>query len=258
MAEGSDGPDRPKVLVWTLQRTGGTRLASSLAKLMPDARFEHEPFAHMRAFHGVTQAWRTGRADPSGGQAVALDALVSQALAEMPGLKHCVDTAPVAITRALLRGSVAAGYRHLVLQRRRSVDRLLSLHFAKATKAWGRASAARDDLPEPPPLPVEALLAHEEGCLARLRQVRTGLRKAGAAPLLVAYEDLYEGPAEARTAQLAAVVRHLGLMPAKDEDLQAWTRAVLATRDQGTRGRYAAIPGREELAAAAGRLAPLG
>ena len=105
-----------------MQRTGGTTLAALLANLSEHPGVQHEPFNAERIFGHVTEGWVADR-DP-----VAMRAALVEALAERtPVIKHCHELVPAPVNEELMRVASGLGYRHMVLDRRAEVDRILSL-----------------------------------------------------------------------------------------------------------------------------------
>ncbi len=247
-------PIKP-IIVWTLRRTGGTNLAARLFDRTGRKNVQHEPFNLGRQFGDTTKRWLE-KADET-----ALRKDVVAICSEHVNVKHCVEIIPWEITLRLLEASVANGYSHLFLYRRNAVDRLMSLHFAQVTGIWGpklRPSSVSGD-PTPSanssseraiseaPLPVQALVEQERAAIERLVAAWRRLSTIGVRASALAYEDVYRSPAFADAHDcLMSLLAHLGLAASPAED-EALVKSILSRGDQGTRDKYALIPGRREL-----------
>lgn len=259
-----DRAARPYI-IWTVQRTGGTNLAKRLDGLWVSQSTLHEPFMPTRVFGGISKAWSASE------NRAELYHAVRTVISRNPIIKHCVDTVPRTVpwevTKALASASVEAGYRHLFLYRRSAFDRLLSLFFAGATGVWmadqipvAEAVARFDALtgsaePKAPgsvggglELPVDALVQHEQSCIARLQTIWNHLVSHGADVLSVAYEDIYASPdATFAETSVGTVRRFLGI-ELSEAEARAWSERLLDEGDQGTRDLYSRIPGYNDLA----------
>lgn len=122
-------------LILTLRRTGGTAFMSFLAGLSAFPTAQHEPFNADRTWGAVTRRWREGR------DMAALEAGVAACLTPRVNVKHCVETVPPEVTRALIGAALARGYAIFLLTRRDEVRRLKSLVLAQATGVWGKEQA---------------------------------------------------------------------------------------------------------------------
>ncbi|PZQ10779.1 MAG: hypothetical protein DI565_19570 [Ancylobacter novellus] len=239
------------VIIWTLQRSGGTNFANRLARLTSSKKFHHEPFNKQRTFGHVTRAWLEAAASPSRDHQLR-DAM-DETLATGVNVKHCVEMMPIEISRALAEASVRKGYRHLVLYRRSIVDRLMSLYFARQTGIWGPGSASEADketLERPlPDVPVADLVKHEEMCVRHLRAIEEHLRALRLPYFALSFEQIYdaEHPAAA-TAVLAGALASIGVK-LSEEEFAKWSQSVRESGEQGTKARYLAAPGYETLAA---------
>ncbi|MCG5500807.1 polysaccharide pyruvyl transferase family protein [Ectothiorhodospira lacustris] len=252
--------DSTPFIIWTLRRTGGTNLTARLVELAGLKSAPHEPFNAGRVYGHITQAWQESE------DADALQRAVEDVVTKGDVIKHCVETVPWAVTHALIKATQAAGYRHLFLYRRNALDRLLSLHFAKNSGIWGpdmkemKVLEIKNENLNPPesisPLPVEKLLAHERHCTELLEKTLHQLKSLGAKPVALAYEEVYRASSmqDAQSA-LGRVLAALEISMA-EEDLPAWTQAIVGKGDQGTRNKYREIPGYEELAKRCADLMP--
>lgn len=261
-------------IIWTLQRTGGTNLARRLFEASGLPGTDGRPLSTGGLLDRVTDAWKLhepfnyghGSEDRpfgfaserflKGGSPRELDAVTHAVCAHRLPLKHCVEMVPPEVTRSLAMASVRHGYRHVFLYRRNPLDRLLSMEFARRSGVWGPAlkgSAAPDHEIFSRPLDVDALIAHERTSGERLEQTWQWLVTAGAQPLPLAYEDIYQPalPAQARE-RLMHLLHALGLGKGRESD-NAFIDEIIGSGDQGTRERYHAFAGidalREQLAA---------
>lgn len=213
------------VLLLTLRRTGGTTLANFLSGLTDQWAMAHEPFNRGRKFGEITRQY-----DANGDHA-ALRADIAGALQDRPGIKHCIDNLPYAVTAALIAEAEAAGYAFLVLTRKDIVARQMSLMIAQATGAWGKRSAqeiypeirAGDRPVKPIDLKdVRKQTVHEITITGRLL---LALRYQQIPHEWVVYEEFYapDRPVESRAQALAARLGHS--IGADHPSLQAFTRS---------------------------------
>lgn len=234
------------IIIWTLRRTGGTNLGTSLFERSPFPAVQQEPFNDDRIYGAVTAEFRTSADEPS------LRAALRKILSGQVLIKHCVETVPPRLSRILAEEAVAAGYHHMFLFRRHALGRLLSLHFAQRSGIWGKEMAGGrhiDDGIFAEPLPVDELVAHEIDCRRRLNAVHDRLAALGVSPLLVAFEDIYaDADAGAVAARLHALLAGLGLSAGDESDRGFIAR--VAGGEQGTRDKYARFANYDELAAA--------
>ena len=135
----SPAAHRPPLLIWTLQRSGGTNLTRRLEVLAGLAHGEHEPFNVEREFGHITRDW-LARPDRA-----TLDTAMHAACTQRRLIKHCVELVPWEVSQALAEQSVDLGYRHLFLYREQPRDRLLSLTFAGGLQALHDFWSARID-----------------------------------------------------------------------------------------------------------------
>ena len=178
-------------IIWTLRRTGGTSLASLVMELSDHPGTQHEPFNVDRAFGEVTRNWYKTRDVP------AMRGQIRQRLAGGRVLKHCYELMPHKLNRALLQVSTNLGFRHVVLDRRDEVARILSLELAKITGAWGKEAAG--DIYEKiesgeqalPPIDLPSALGHMQKC----QETRLGMadlfKEYDQEPFVVHFEDMY-------------------------------------------------------------------
>jgi hypothetical protein len=239
----ADAP-RHRLLIWTLQRCGGTNLTRRLQAMRPPPALEHEPFNPDRVLGHVTRDWQAH------GDAAALAAAMADAARTQVLIKHCVEMVPWEISAALLAATAHDGWRHLFLYRREPRDRLLSLAFARRTGVWAPGKL-RDALDDPQaalaaPLPVDKLLERETLCAQRLQQAWGDLRARGVTPHAVAFEDVFAAPREAAAARLMVLLDALGDRRGAPAD-DRFVEEVLALGDQRTREHYAGFRGLQRL-----------
>lgn len=231
-------PVRP-FIIWTLQRTGGTNLAQALFT-SSGGQGLHEPFNADRVYADVNKRW--SQTQDAAALAKALDEICDTGVR----IKHCVEMVAPELNVALARAAQQRGYGHVFLFRRRSVDRLLSLHFAQKTGIWGKKVRGKTDpnkaLSEP--IPVEKLIAHQRRCDQQLTIVYQELLALGAKPMLVAFEDVYMTPGEEPRQRISQLLDNLGI---ELQGREQFIHNVLTGGDQGTRGKYDLFPRRNEL-----------
>lgn len=235
-------------LIWTMRRTGGTTLASLVMDMSEHLATEHEPFNVDRKFGWITRGFRQG-ADRE-----AIAAAIDEALAPGRKIKHCHEIVPVELNRVLLEAAERHGYRHVILDRRNEVDRIISLELAKITGAWGKEAAdanysriERGDV-HLDPIELEAPLRHLELCRDRRKQLARLFSTAGITPFVIHFEDVY-GEFTAGKAQVEALLAHLGIDSSAFPDFAERVRDALVTRGQNTARITEFVPNMAELRA---------
>jgi len=231
-------------IIWTLQRTGGTNLAQRLFERSNLPGTQHEPFNISRTFGHITEQWNKDNDKQK------LDTAVHEIVNKNVLIKHCVEMVPWAVTEALIDAATEAGYKHLFLYRRNVLDRLLSLQFAKLSGIWGPDIAAKNVLNEKifaEPLPIKSLVQHEKKCIQILTKTWTHLKKQKVEPLAVAFEDIYQSddPTLPQN-EIQSVLESLGLSFNQESD-QDFVATVVGKGDQGTRRKYHAFAGINQL-----------
>lgn len=242
-AVSNTAPNAP-LIIWTLQRTGGTNLTAHLVQRSGLPAVPHEPFNGDRNWGYVAQNWQRDQDE------AALATAMREICARPTVIKHCVENVPSAVNQALARASVQSGFKHFFLYRRDPLDRLLSLHFANVTGVWGPGVKPTAEMLAQQVLPVERLVAHERRCSGELTALWRLLRELGVQPHALAFEDLYQAQSLAVAAErLTALFAYLGWQGGAGDAL-ALAQEVVGKGNQGTRHKYQEFAGRAELARA--------
>ncbi|PCD76454.1 hypothetical protein [Pseudothioclava arenosa] len=235
-------------LIWTMRRTGGTTLASLVMEMSEHLATEHEPFNVDRKFGAITRDFRQR------GDLAALRAGVDEALAPGRKIKHCHEIVPSALNRALMEAGERYGNRHVVLDRRNEVDRIVSLELAKITGAWGKEAAdanyqriERGEITLAP-IELEAPLRHLELCRNRRQQLARLFEEFGVDPFVIHFEDVY-GDFDAGRARVQDLLAHLAIDRAAFPDYEKRVRDALLTRGQNTARITDFVPNISELRA---------
>lgn len=234
--------DKP-LLIWTLQRTGGTNLNSYLNQISTHQKLQDEPFNGRREYGHLTKAWKTEK------DTAALEAGMQEACGLQKNIKHCVERVPWAISDALLSASVAAGYAHMFLYRQKPLGRILSMEYAERTRSWGPSKVLKegqDDNAFIEPLDVDALIQHETSANEKLNKVWRKLRKAGAKPIAISFEELYAEDAAQATQSIKTLAKKFDL-PTDKAMITTMIDAIRGKGNQGTSDRYARFKGIPEL-----------
>lgn len=238
---------RPPLLIWTLQRSGGTNLTRQLERWCGLPAAEHEPFNQERQFGHVMRRWRE-QPDP-----VELADGIAAACRQRGLIKHCVELVPWELSDGLAQQASALGWRHLFLYREQPQDRLLSLVFAKRSGVWGPGKL-REDLSDVAPvmenaLPVKWMLERETLCAQRLNAAWKRLKSLGQKPVAVSYESIYRQPRAAAAATLRQMLTQLDMADdTPPEAFEDFVAQVLGHGDQDTRTHYSAFRGIKRLA----------
>ena len=233
--------DKP-LIIWTLQRTGGTNLSKFLNRISDYEKSQDEPFNPRRQFGEVTRDWKAGK------DQAALDNKVADILGERFNIKHCVEKVPYAVSVALAEQSLETAYQHLFLYRQDPLGRLLSMEYAERTDIWGPRPNV--DAPErdvfDAPLNVDGMIRHEKRSHFRLNETWRILNQGGRVPGAISFEELYQLDfAQAAQALARAFDRiSLQLKPAQTEKVLTRLRD---RGDQKTADRYAKFKGVDDL-----------
>ena len=152
---------------------------------------QHEPFNEERVFGHVSKAWRENNDH---------DRLISNieaALAPRPLIKHCYELVAPEVNKALMEISTRMGYRHVVLDRRAEVDRILSLELAKITGVWGKVGSFKiyEEVEAGTrslgPIDIAEAVAHLRFCQQRRADVHAQLKALDEPYFEVFFEDVY-------------------------------------------------------------------
>ena len=202
-------------IIWTLQRTGGTALATLLMDLSEHPQAEHEPFNwsrdQPRQFWPVVEAWMAS------GDGAALGRALDEVLAARVLIKHCYDLFNMAFNVALLEATIRAGYRHILLVRRDEAARLVSKFIAETQGSWfedyGRQVYAElsDGRRQLGPIPVDQVVAQFRHARNSASALRRAAAERGAHLHESAYEDLYLADRDTQARCFAGLVESLDL-----------------------------------------------
>lgn len=224
-----------------MRRTGGTTLASLLAALSEHPSIEHEPFNEGRAM-GHVLANSTARRNLK-----KLRIELRNCLADKPLIKHCYELCQQPFNTALMEVTTELGYRHIILDRRNEMDRVLSLELARLTGAWGSDEAKRVypgieagnvALPE-----IDILNAIDEIALSRVRRLELVKMTARANPasFVVYFEDVYSDPVAGRDL-IGRLMGYIGIDPAAHQNYDKMVDDALRLRGQNTARVIDSVP----------------
>lgn len=173
-------------IIWCCQRTGSNSLFNALRAVSEHPPAPSEPF-DSRIAEDRQFAYIPGLpADRCDG-----------ALREMCGarllIRHCYENLPDDFNRALAEVSTRAGYRHIHLQRRDEIARLISKGIAEQHGAWIPTDWTRAKYREwlsdgrtLPPLDVTALKDYHQLCVRKRKAIAGSLSVH-----VVRYEELF-------------------------------------------------------------------
>ena len=234
-------------LIWTMRRTGGTTLAALLAALSEHPGIAHEPFNPDRLLGSIATAWSE---DPDPDR---LRAQLRDALTRRPVIKHCYELHPASFNEILLEVTTELGYRHLVLERRAEMDRILSLELAKITGVWGpeEADSAYDRILRGeetlPPIPTAQAVTHMRFCAVTRSWLAEQFAARGIDPHVIFFEDVYADPdPEAGIRRVYAALKFLEIDHKAHPKSYAMIVDALANKGQKTRRIIDAVPNLSE------------
>lgn len=240
------------LIIWTLQRTGGTNLSKFLNRISDYKKTQDEPFNGRRQFGHITKAWRQEKDD------AALKVAMADVLDAQWNIKHCVERVPFLVSKALAEASLTTDYQHLFLYRINPVGRLLSMEYAERTRVWGPGHevAENDDWAFEKPLDVEAMVEHEKTCNRRLNRIWRFLTDARKSPAAISFEELYSMDLQASERGVQRALAGIGI-PLEAAQLSRIVNNLRSKGDQKTADRYARFQRRDELEARISDVQPL-
>lgn len=221
-------PRQPKLMVWTLRRTGGTTLQKILQLAYPEDRVHAEPFNWDRALG------RHSKRLAHGGTGAEFYASLQPELEQPLVIKHCVELMQRKVNATLLSVSILEEFKHIVLFRKDELARMRSLVIAESTGFWGQSRVdAYDEYLDGHP----GIIKRYDDAKTRrvidfgieqLRAVRTTLKELKVGFTEFRLEDLYAAGTEAAYDTLERELGRLGV------DLTAVKRgAVLGKLERG-------------------------
>lgn len=229
-------------IIWTVQRTGGTNFATNLIKLSGLPIIEHEPLNIGRAFGHISEEWKYNN------NKIQLRENIISFLNQGHAIKHCVETVDFEVTKSLALESSAKGFRHIILYRENSIDRLLSLHFATETGFWGRKkvlSAKKKagenfvdatSINKIDPIP---LIEHEKYCRECLTKVSRILHEKGCDAYTVSFEEIYDSDLNYAEEKISNVIGYIGLTT----DPRKFLQRIRISGEQGSKDIYKKLEG---------------
>lgn len=204
------------VLVVGLRRVGGTSFVQFLSLVSSHETLEHEPFNTERVLGHVTRHYEAT------GDARRLKLDIARALTPTKNVKHCIETVPFAVTRALIEVCVEKGYAVMLLTRRDEERRLLSLFLAQSTGIWDGALANQlypdilDDIRLLEPFDLVAIARQRRSDAVALCRLLTFLRYERIAHDWLVFEELYR-ETEPVAEKARRVAARLGITVAADD-----------------------------------------
>lgn len=233
------------LLIWTLQRTGGTNLSNFLNRKSAQQKLQDEPFNGRRECGYLTKNFKETK------DQAALLAGMREVCSEQRNIKHCVERVPWAISDALISASIETGYLHMFLYRQNPFGRLLSMEYAERTRSWGPSKVLKDGQDAEAfvePLDVDALWEHEAKANERLNKIWRKIIKQGGKPFAVSFEEIYAADVDSTSETIKRIAELVGL-PTDAEFIADMADEVRGKGNQGTSDRYARFKRRNELEA---------
>ena len=182
---------------------------------------------------------------------------VEQTLEKRPLIKHCHELVRQEINTALLKVSTRLGYRHLTLNRRDEVGRVLSLELAKITGVWGKVGSvqAYEKIKageiQLNPINIPAAVANLRFCWDRRVQMERELAAIDPKTYDIIFEDAYANPVnEANHEIVCGAVEFLGMYPEAFPDFTKRLTEVLTNKGQNSARIIDFVPNIQETRAA--------
>ncbi len=225
-----------------MQRCGGTNFVENFLS----NNFYHEPFQPSRYYGHITKSFK----DNHENKAETYNQL-QETLANAPSIKHCIEVnIPMKLNDVLAEWSCNQPYTHIVLYRQTSWERLISLHFAKQTSAWGPKSASMIEMDkiELKKLrlkmgDISKLINHEKKCIFRMRKVLRRIIDLKVTPFVTTFEELYETEFVENKFSSLWNLLNLESDSAQKFDPKVVLEKFRSDGCQGTRPLYKMIPG---------------
>ena len=236
--------------IWTMQRCGGTNFAE---KLNPGG-FHHEPFQVCRDFGCITKSFKENPDNET-----YLYASIEDKIKFKQCIKHCVEVGfPKEMNDFLAKWSCSKNYTQIFLYRQQSWKRLISLHFAKRTGAWGPRKASGINFNQYSTkklrlsrIDIEKLINHEIQSFSHLQKALRATISYGGSPLVVSFEDLYESKADNKELFLSKVNTNRENNIDQSFKLSVNSEKFQGSGDQNTKHLYELIPGIDQLRSSA-------
>ncbi len=228
-------------IIWTMQRTGGTTLASLLSNLSEFPKIQHEPFNVERELGWITKGWRETDT-PAKTRKNILDALEPR-----PIIKHCYELVPEKFNIELLTTTKKLGYKHFILDRRDEQKRILSLELAKLTGAWGgkgvreNYDSIRSGKTKLENMNKSRALAHMAKCYNSRLILSKQMKRCGVSPFVVYFEDVYSD-LEAGKKRISEMLSFVDITPSDFDDYDKRVDEALLTRGQNSASIMDLVP----------------
>ena len=180
-----------KILVWTMQRCGGTSFVNNI---LPST-WLHEPFQPKRELGWITEKHKENES------AERINESLNKSLQKYPSIKHCLElkSMPHSLNFKIADEAIRQSFQHLILYRQTSWERLISLYFARKTSAWGPESAKsiKKQNFDPSTIPlndeeIAELIFHEKKSMERLADISKHLHLSGVEPIILSFEEIYK------------------------------------------------------------------
>lgn len=229
------------ILIWTLRRTGGTTLTDLLQQRSEYPVVDQEPFNWDRCFGAVAKRWHKVQ------NKTVLREDLAKVLSARPTIKHCHELHNDAFNAMLFATATELGYRHMILDRRDEVGRILSLELAKLTGAWGKMGSEEryrkfesGEL-QMEPIDIPVAVAHMKQCEIRRKNLHKLVQNSGLAVREVFFEDIYTDPNAGRVL-IHAILADFDLENPDDPALEQLITTALVYRGQNSARMLGVIP----------------
>lgn len=236
-------------IIWTLRRTGGTTLTALVNGLSEHPTVQHEPLNEERVFGHISKSWRL---DQDQNQ---LTQQLQEALAKRPLIKHCFELVAPEVNQTLADVATELGYRHVYLDRRDEVGRILSLELAKLTGVWGKEGSFKiyNEMEAGKltldPFDTASAVVHLRYCHQRRAEVQARLQETADTYHEVYFEDVYTDFDQGRET-VGQLLDFLGIDVSTVPDYTAQLTNALKRRGQNSARVMDLVPNIDETRAA--------
>ncbi len=239
-------------IIWTMRRTGSTTLATVLMEVSPLPLCKHEPFNPDREFGYISQNFYKSQSQDVTGLQKALenDVCKNEIL-----IKHCYEIHNFKFSKALLKVSESAGYKHIFLYRNDEFGRLMSLIVARLTGIWGKKQGSEEYYKKiiageikMDEVEIERFEKDRKLSLIRTQEVLQAFKEEKIIPFWVGYDSLYSASASVKLATWRSLFNFLGFDYNKEvQKRPKFFKEKIDKNSQKSQTVYQYLPNWEEL-----------
>lgn len=223
-------------LIWTVQRTGSTTLASILAHLSENKVIEHEPF-------------NTGRMLDYQGKEELLVKQLQEIKGEKFCIKHCWNVHAPNSNQLILKHLLQDNYRIILLQRDNILAMEISRQLAKQTGIWGKNNNSENtsSFSNLSPLDISQMQKQINSYKAQLNEYKSQFKHEHIPYSNISYEQLFDGSLEKRLKMIEEVCKFLNIDSQMMKNKSQEIKELLMNYKQNNSEMYQNIPNVKEI-----------